>query len=254
MVTSLRSTRNCLAAWLVVAVLCTGAVTSAWAELINTEHEIAIGEQVAHEVESRYGIIENPIQTRQLEEVGLRIAKVSDRSALPWKFKILNTRQVNAISLPGGIIYLTTGMMSFLRFEDELAFVLGHEVGHVSRRHHVRLLERNFYIALVIQFLFGNQPRVADVAGMANLMLAQGFNRELEFEADHLGVSSAHKAGFDASAALGMMERLRRAEGKDPTQFEVFFRTHPALADRIVRVKTQLRELGYRTSEGWVAA
>ncbi len=236
------------------AVLVTGAVPPAWAELIDTPREIEIGREVAHEIESRYGTIDNPVQTHQVEAVGLRIAHVSDRTALPWKFKILNTREVNAISLPGGIIYVTRGMMSFLRFEDELAFVLGHEVGHVSRRHHVRQLERYFYISLVIQLLFRNQPRVADVADMANVLLTQGFNRELEFEADHLGILYAHKAGFNASAAVGLMERLRRAEGQDPSQFEVFFRTHPALGDRILRVKTQLRELGYRVSQTWIAA
>ncbi len=239
---------------LLAAAVTASAAPPAQAELINTAREVEIGRQVAKEIESRYGVVDNPVQQHQVEAIGQRIARVSDRPTLPWKFKILNTREVNAISLPGGIIYVTKGMMGFLQFEDELAFVLGHEVGHVSRRHHVHLLERTFYVSLVIQLLFGNQPRVAEVAEMANVLVTQGFNRELEFEADHFGVIYAHKAGFNVGLAVGLMERFRRAEGQDPSRFEVFFRTHPAMSDRIVRVKNQLRELGYRVAVGWQAA
>ena len=235
---------------LLCAMLAASAAPPAQAELINSAREIEIGRSVAVEVEGRYGLLDNPVQQRQVEAVGLRLAKMSARPALPWKFKILNTREINALSLPGGIIYVTKGMMGFLRYEDELAVVLGHEIGHVSRRHHVQLLERYFYVNLIIQFLFRNQPQVAEVADMTHVLLTQGFNRDLEFEADRIGVDTAHRAGYNAATAVPLMERFRRAEARDPSQFEVVFRSHPAWADRLARVKDQLRELGYHTSVG----
>ncbi len=250
MVMNMRTGFKGLSALLLCVAIVGSVAAPARAQLIDTAKEIDIGRQVGQEIEARYGVVDNPVLLRQVERVGLRLARVSDRPTLPWKFKILNTREVNAISLPGGLIYITKGMMDFLKYEDELAFVLGHEVGHVSRRHHVALLERYFYFDLLVQLLFGSQPRVAEVAEMANVLITQGFSRELEFEADHYGVIFAHKAGFNAGAAVGFMERLRRTEGRDPSQFEVFLRTHPAMADRIGRVRNQLRELGYRIA-GW---
>lgn len=236
---------------LLVAVLVLAVISPAHAQLIDTAREIEIGLQVAADIEARYGLVNNPVLQRQVETVGFRIASKSDRPTLPWKFRILNTREINAISLPGGIIYVTRGMMGFLKYEDELAVVLGHEVGHVSRRHHVQLLERYFYFDLVAQFLFGNQPQVAQIADMANALLTQGFNRDLEFEADRFGVTFAHLAHFNAGMAVPLMERFRQAEARDPSQFEVLFRSHPAWVDRLTRVKVQLRGLGYRVADAW---
>lgn len=196
---------------------------------------------------------DNSALNRYVTNIGLRVTALSERRELPWTFKILNTSEANAISLPGGFVYLTRGMLSFLRSEDEVAFVLAHEVGHVSKRHHVQLIERNFFFSIVISLLFGRDPTAAQVANFARFLVTRGFSREFEFEADRLGVGYTHRAEFKAAAGLGFMERLRAAQGRDPSQFEVLFRTHPALAERIVRVRTQLRGLGYRVS-GFVAA
>jgi predicted Zn-dependent protease len=235
--------------FLLVAVLAMVVVPPAHAQLIDTAQEIQIGRQVAAEIESRYGLVHHRAWQYKVDTVGLRLARVSDRPSLPWTFRILNSREVNAISLPGGIIYVTKGLMGFIQQEDELGFVLGHEVGHVSRRHHVQLLERDFYFSLVLQYLFGNQPGIGQIADYANALLTRGFNRDLEFEADRYGVLFAHRAGFNAAMAVPLMERFRHAEARDPSQFETLFRTHPAWVDRLARVKIQLRDLGYRVSE-----
>lgn len=218
-----------------------GVAPPAHAAIISTEQEIQIGRNAAREIAAEYGVLRNPQLTQRVVTVGLQVAKVSERRDLPWTFEILNVREVNAISLPGGFIYVTRGMMNFLKSDDELAFVLAHEVGHVDRRHHVSLIERNFFFTLVIVLIFGRDPTAAQIADFARFLITRGFGREFEFEADEVGVRLTHRAGFDAGAGLGFMERLRAAEGRDPSQFEVLFRTHPALADRIVRVRDQLR-------------
>lgn len=224
------------------------------AALISTEDEIEIGRQAAAEIEGEFGVVNDPVLNQYVSNIGLRVAAVSERRELPWTFRILNESDVNAISLPGGFIYVTRGMLSFLRSKDELAFVLSHEIGHVAKRHHVQIIERNFFSSIVVSLLFGRDATTAQIANFARFMMTRGFSREAEFEADRVGVLYAHRARFHAAAGLGFMERLRAAEGRDPSSFEVLFRTHPALADRIVRVRQHLRGLGYRVSSSWLAA
>lgn len=110
------------------------------------------------------------------------------------------------------------------------------------------MIERNFFFSIVIALLFGGDAAAAQVAEFARFLISRGFSREFEFEADQTGVTLTHRAGFNAAAGLGFMERLRQAQDRDPTQVEVLLRTHPAVADRIVRVREQLRSLGYRVS------
>lgn len=222
------------------------AATPAQAAILSTRQEIAIGRDAARELEARYGIVSDPAQTRRLAAIGDRLAAVSDRADLPWRFRILNQGEINAVSLPGGFIYITRGMLAFVHSGDELAFVLAHEVAHVNQRHHVDLLERHFFLAIVITLLFGGDAQTAQVADFVGFLLQRGFSRTFELEADRVGLRLTHRAGFRADAGLRFMERLRAAEGRDPGAVEVLFRTHPGLADRIVRVREELRRLGYQ--------
>lgn len=137
-------------------------------------------------------------------------------------------------------------MLDFVDSDDELAFVLAHEVAHVNERHHVQLLEQHFLFAIVITVLFGGDATALQIANFVGFLLSRGFTRGSEFEADRVGVALAHRAGVRADAGLRFLKRLRAAEGRDPSQFEVFFRTHPGLADRITRVEEELRRLGYQ--------
>lgn len=234
---------------IVLAAFLAGTAAPVQAAFISTEQEILIGRDAAQELESQFGVVSDPALTATVTSVGRRVAALSLRRDLPWTFRVLNTDIVNAISLPGGFVYVTKGMMSFLRSNDELAFVLAHEIAHVDRRHHVAIIERNFFFSIVVSLLFGGGETTAgQVANLVRFLLTRGFSREAEFEADRVGVTFAHRAGFNAAAGFTFMERLRTAEGRDPSQFEVLFRTHPALNDRIVRVREQLRDLGYRVS------
>lgn len=221
-------------------------VRPAAAALIGTAQEVQIGRDAARELEAEVGVVRDPARTARVAALGGRLAARSTRPELPWTFKVLDTGEVNAVSLPGGFIYVTRGLLGFVTSDDELAFVLAHEVAHVDRRHHVQLLERHFLFSIVITMLFGGDPTAASVANFVRFLLQRGFSREAEFEADRVGLGLVQRAGFAPPAALRFLERLRAAEGRDPSQFEVFFRTHPALADRIQRVRTQLRTMGYQ--------
>lgn len=230
-------------------------VAPAAAALISTEQEIQIGRDAAAQLEAEYGLVPDPAAYAYVATLGNRIAAASSRPNLPWTFRVLNTSQVNAISLPGGFIYVTRGMTSFVQSEAELAFVLSHEIAHVDRRHHVSLIERHMGLSLLFTLIFGGRAdATAQIANVLGVLLTRGFSREAEFQADQVGVALVHRAGFDAAAGLAFMERLRTAQGRDPSRFQVLFQTHPALADRIIRVREQLRTLGYRGGRNASAA
>jgi predicted Zn-dependent protease len=239
-------------AWRLVAIVVwaalLGAPAPASAALLSEEDEIRIGRQAAAELEAQVGLVRDPALVARVAAAGRRVAAVSDRRGLPYSFKVMRGREVNAVSLPGGFIYVTEGLLRFVRSDDELAFVVAHEVGHVAARHHVTIIERHFWLAIIARLLTGGDPSSGQIADMVRFFLTRGFSRELEFEADRLGVLYAHRATYDAAAGLVFMQRLRAAEGRDPSQFEVLFRTHPGLADRMLRVREQLRQLGYRVA------
>ncbi len=218
------------------------------ASLISQDQEIRIGRQAAAQLEAQYGVLHDAAMTARLASIGHRVAAISSRPNLPYTFKILRVREVNAISLPGGFIYATEGLMRFVESDAELGFVLGHEVGHVAARHHVAMIERQFYLGLIAQLVLGRDPTAFQIGEIVQALLTRGFSRENEFEADRSGVTYAHRAGFDAAAGLRFMERLRVAEGRDPGQVEVLLRTHPALIDRMQRVREQLKGLGYHVA------
>lgn len=222
-----------------------GPASAAW---LSQEEEIRIGRQAAAELEAEVGLVRDPMLMARVAAAGRRVAAVSDRRGVPYTFKVMRGRAVNAVSLPGGFIYATEGLLRFVQSDHELAFVMAHEVGHVAARHHVAIIERHFWLAIVARLLTGSDPTSGQIADLVRFFLTTGFSREAEFEADHLGVTYAHRAGYDASAGLMFMQRLRAAEGRDPSQFEVLFRTHPGLADRIQRVRERLRALGYRVA------
>jgi predicted Zn-dependent protease len=225
-----------------------GGVAPASAQVIGQDEEIRIGRQAAAQLEAEVGLSRDAALAARMAAVGGRVAAVSDRRGVPYTFKVVRGSRVNAVSLPGGFIYATEGLMGFVASDAELAFVLGHEVGHVAARHHVTLLERHVLLGLLGRLLLGGDRMAVRLAEIARVLITRGFSREHEFEADRLAVLYTHRAGFDASAGLQFMHRLRAAEGRDPDRFEVLLRTHPALVDRIVRVRDRLRELGYRVT------
>lgn len=232
---------------MLVGVLATVAMPAspAAAGLIGRNEEVRIGRRAAASLEAEVGLAGDPSLAARLAGVGQRVAAHSGRRDLPYTFKVLRGREVNAISLPGGFIYATEGLVRFVESDAELAFVMAHEVGHVAARHHVTMIERHFLFSLVARLLLGGDATASQIAEIVRFFLARGFSREFEYEADRLAVNYAHRAGFDASAALVFMARLRASGDRDPDRFEVLFRTHPGLADRITRVREHLRRLGY---------
>ncbi|UCD58366.1 MAG: M48 family metalloprotease, partial [Candidatus Hydrogenedentota bacterium] len=165
--------------------------------IVSTEEEIRLGKNLAAEVERQEPVLHNPILTRYVSEIGQRVASHSDRRDVPYSFKIIdNDKDVNAFALPGGPVYVYTGLLKHAENEAELASVLGHEVAHIAARHSAEQLTRAFGYSLLATIVLGEDPAAAaamasDIIGSLGMLK---FSRDDEIESDRLGVHYMFRA------------------------------------------------------------
>jgi predicted Zn-dependent protease len=216
---------------------------------ISEQQEIQIGREVERQLSRKPGFLDDPVLTQNLADVGHRLAAVSERPNLPWTYHVLRDGSVNAIAAPGGFVFATRGLFGFIRSQDELAFVIGHETTHVAHRHAVELaqqdLELQFGAAILTQVVFGGSWSAAILGSLGEQMVAAKFSRDKEYEADHYGVIYAREAGFDPTQSIAFFDRLRRQEKTQPGLAHAF-EDHPDTAARIAALCTELTGFGYR--------
>ena len=244
--------------WIVIALaaMTVGLIPplpSAQAQLfgISEQEEIRIGHQVEAELAKTYGFVNDPEAMQRVRGIGLRLAHVSERPNLPWTYHIIADKTVNAIAAPGGFVFVNRGLLSFVKSDDELAFVMGHETTHVAHRHAVELaqqqMELQFGAVLLSRLLFGGSLTAYQLSSVASGLIAAKYSRDKEYEADHYGVIYAKKIGYDPRAALTFFERLRTLEQK-PSALGSAFATHPPTPERIKAVRDELRQMGYQVA------
>jgi len=225
------------------------SVANAQLFAVSEADEIKIGHQVEAEVAKKYGFVNDPAKTRYVREIALKLAHVSERPNLPWTYHIVQDASVNAFAAPGGFVFVTKGLLPFVKSRDELAFVLGHETTHIAHRHAVDLaqkqMEMQFGAILISQLLFGGSMTAYQLSQIASGLLGAKYSRDKEYEADHYGVIFAKKAGFDPRASVSFFERLRGLEQKQGA-IGTAFASHPPTPDRIKAVRNELRQMGYR--------
>jgi beta-barrel assembly-enhancing protease len=229
----------------------TGPLPVANAQLfgISEQQEIQIGREVEGQLKSKPGFTNDPAETKHVTEIGLRLAHVSERPNLPWTYHILNDKQVNALAAPGGFIFVTAGLLKFVKSDNELAFVLGHETTHVAHRHAVDLaqkdMELQFGALLIAQLLFGGNLTAYQLSQLGRALIDAKYSREKEAEADHYGVIFAQKAGFDPTASVAFMERLQNFEGGSSSGLP-WLASHPDTPSRVKALREELRQMGYQ--------
>lgn len=228
------------AAWTALALAAACARNPATGErqlsLVSKDQEIALGKQAAEQVRQTMGEYDDRELQAYVERVGMRIAKGSERPELPWSFTVIDDPAVNAFALPGGPVFVTRGLLTYLTSEAELAAVLGHEIGHITARHSVEQLSKAqlAQVGLGVGMVVSQDlRRFGQVAGAGMQLLFLEFGRDDERQADALGFRYMVEQRYDPRQMAAVFRTLetvsaRAGGGRVPG----WLSTHPDPGDR----------------------
>jgi predicted Zn-dependent protease len=211
----------------------------------SIEQEMAMGKQLAVEVEKQSKIVDDPILSEYVNRLGQNLARNSD-AKIPVSFKIIDSDSVNAFTLPGGYVFVNSGLIRLAQTEAELAGAMAHEIGHVAARHSTRQQTRQQIanLATVPLIFMGGWTGYAarQGAGLGLPMTFLSFSRAFEGEADMLGLEYMYKAGYDPTASIDIFERIESLEKTKPGMVAKVFATHPMTEDRIRKAQQNINE------------
>lgn len=213
----------------------------------SVEKEMALGKQLAEEVAREAKVVDDPILSEYINRIGQNLARNSD-AKVPFTFRVLQNDVPNAFALPGGFIFVHTGLIGIAAEEDEFAAALAHEIAHVAARH-LTCRETKAQLANIgtipLSILLGGWAGVAarQAAGAVIPMTFLSFSRHDESEADFLGVQYMWAAGYDPTGAISMFEKLETLQRTQPTAVSKLLSTHPMDSDRIAKTQAEIDKI-----------
>ncbi len=214
--------------------------------VISRSQEIQMGREAADQFERENGGRDRDAALdAEIQQIARRITAAAQPPEYPYDVRVLANKQVNAVAFPGGRLYLFRGLINtFNRDRDKLAWVLAHEAAHVARQHAVKRVERQLGYEAIIALVLnkGDAPQIA--GAVAGLMLLS-YSRDQEFESDRYGLVYSHAAGYDPTAAIGVLRKFQELQGREPSNFEIMFATHPGDDSRINHVQDYLKGQGW---------
>ncbi|MDO8351174.1 MAG: M48 family metallopeptidase [Gallionella sp.] len=199
--------------------------------------EVAIGRQIAGNLLGAAPLVPDQKLQKYVNNVGRWVASQSDRPDLAWHFGVIDTNDINAFAAPGGYIFVTRGLYKLLNNEAELAGVLAHEIGHVIRKHHLKILQQGKMLDLGSKVL-GKQvsdDKISRLIGSGAEIVSRSLDKGAEFEADRIGVVLAARAGYDAYGLPGVLQEIGHSAADD-SSVALLFKTHPHPDDRLARL------------------
>ena len=225
-----------------------GLVALIFPNFVSLEKEIQIGAQYAQYFEQSARLVEDPVVTGYIDRLGQKIVKNSD-AKVPFVIKVVDTDEVNAFALPGGYFYVNKGLILEAETESELAGVMAHEIAHVTARHatermtKAQLLQFASLPALFVGGGYLTQMAIYNGLGLGMSLAVLGITRKSEEEADQLGTQYLWNSGFDPDGYITFFQKMQEKEKEKPGKFAGFFRTHPAVEDRVERVTEEISYL-----------
>lgn len=206
--------------------------------IVSVEEEKAIGDQVAKEVAKEMQIVSDPEPNLRVRSLGERLEAVLPQHPFDYQFYVVNNQTPNAFTIPGGSIYVHTGLLKFVDDDNQLAGILAHEMGHMYERHPAKSLSRAYGIERLSNLIFkGNQQKqFRDIAlGIAGGSLLLRYSREDELEADEISYHVMRRAGMPTNGLLRFLIKLNRLQGSG---FQIpFMSSHPPTPERIHRLE-----------------
>lgn len=215
---------------------------------ISQQQEVQMGQQYVQQINAQLPIIQDPELNRYINVLGDSIARLTSRKDLDWQFFIVDAQEVNAFAVPGGFVYVNRGLIQRADQMDELAGVLGHEIGHVVRRHTVKQMEKaqganiGITLACVLTSICSSQAAGAAINIAGGAVFAR-FSRQDEAEADAEGVKNTVRAGISPVGMVSMFRKLLDERKARPGAVESWFLTHPLEEDRITAVQSMINAI-----------
>jgi predicted Zn-dependent protease len=215
---------------------------------VSQQQEVQMGQQYAAQIAQQLPLINDPEVVRYINVLGDSVANVTSRRDLDWHFFVVNSTEVNAFAVPGGYVYVNRGLIERATSMDELAGVLGHEIGHVVRRHSVKQMQKeqgaNFGITLacILTSICNNQATGTAVNVGTSALFAK-FSRGDEAQADEEGFKNVVRAGISPEGLVTMFQKLIDERNATPGAVDAWFATHPLEEDRIADVQRLINTL-----------
>jgi predicted Zn-dependent protease len=214
---------------------------------ISQQQEIDMGQQYAQQINAQLPIIADPEINRYINVLGDSIAHLTSRGDLDWHFYVVDSKEVNAFAVPGGFVYVNRGLIERATQMDQLAGVLGHEIGHVVRRHSVKQMQQaqkaniGVSLACILTRVCESQAAgtLINVAGSA---VFAKFSRTDEAEADAEGIKNTIRAGISPQGIPEMFQILLDERKTRPAGVEAWFATHPMEEDRIAATEAEIKQ------------
>ncbi len=210
----------------------------------SIEKEIALGQDLARQVEASSRLVTDPEVTEYVNRIGQNLVRNSD-SRVPFTIKVIDSDEVNAFALPGGFFYVDSGLILAADNEAELAAVMAHEIAHVAARHATKnMTKQQIWNIASIPLMFVGGPAAFAIAEVASIAVPMGFlkfSRDAEREADMLGLQYDYAAGYDPQAFVQFFEKLKVEEKKKHSKIARLFSTHPMNSERIEAAQDEIR-------------
>jgi predicted Zn-dependent protease len=214
--------------------------------LYSLEKEIALGKQMAQEVERQAKIIGDPIMAEYVNRIGQNLVRNSD-AKVPFTIKLLDSEVVNAFALPGGFLFVNSGLILMADSESELAGVMAHEIAHVAARHGTKQVTRGEIVnwaSIPLIFMGGwTGYAIRQSLGIAIPLGLLQFSQKYEREADYLGLQYLYKSGYDPNSFVDFFERMQSIEKKKPGTLTKVFSTHPMTSSRIKLAQDEIQKI-----------
>jgi beta-barrel assembly-enhancing protease len=202
----------------------------------SKEEEISLGREIAGNLLGAAPLVKDAALQKYVNSVGRWVASQSDRPDLPWRFGVIESNDLNAFAAPGGYIMLTKGLYRKLSNEAQLAGVLGHEIGHVVKKHQLKILQKQQLLNIGAGFLSDkyakNNQLISKAIGSGAEISARSLDKTAEYEADRLGLSYATRAGYEPYGLADVLQTLGQTNKNDDS-VTLLFKTHPHPDDRL---------------------
>jgi beta-barrel assembly-enhancing protease len=215
---------------------------------VSTQQEVEMGGQYAQQINQQLPIITDPEVNRYINVLGDQIASHTSRADLDWHFYVVDSREVNAFAVPGGFVYVNRGLIERTTNMSQLAGVLGHEIGHVVRRHSIQQMQQaqkaniGVTLACILTRVCESQAAQAAIQVGGTAVFAK-FSRDDEREADQEGITNTVRAGISPQGIPEMFQILLNERSRSPGSVDAWFATHPLEEERVQTTSAAIAQI-----------